>query len=280
MLKRYSSTEEFYREISPYLRENEAMNNLALGLSGIFVTKPERCFYESALIENGKLRGALVGSVYGGKHNLVASPISDASAAEGLFRDFVLTGLRVDNLVAELEAAEVYKRLIEATGRRTVLHAKQGIYRCRKVKLPAADSSLVFRAAEKSDVPVLAKWIEEFAAEAVPFDPPPDGVARAEERIGDRGAFLLSKNDQAVSMACWGRDVGTSCSVNLVYTPKEFRKHGFASVVTARLTHRLLEEGRRETCLYTDLTNPTSNKIYQEIGYEFVGHGIVYGISS
>jgi predicted GNAT family acetyltransferase len=30
----------------------------------------------------------------------------------------------------------------------------------------------------------------------------------------------------------------------------------------------MLDEGYKTTTLYTDLANPTSNKIYQEIGYE------------
>jgi uncharacterized protein len=36
----------------------------------------------------------------------------------------------------------------------------------------------------------------------------------------------------------------------------------------ASLSQRLLDEGRTFCFLYTDLSNPTSNRIYIDIGYE------------
>jgi predicted GNAT family acetyltransferase len=54
-----------------------------------------------------------------------------------------------------------------------------------------------------------------------------------------------------------------------VYTPLEFRRRGFGSAVTAHVTRLLLERGAR-VMLFTDAANPTSNGIYQEIGYRLV----------
>jgi hypothetical protein len=45
---------------------------------------------------------------------------------------------------------------------------------------------------------------------------------------------------------------------------------GYASALVAELTRRLLEGGRDYCFLYTDLANPTSNRIYQQVGYERV----------
>jgi GNAT superfamily N-acetyltransferase len=52
-----------------------------------------------------------------------------------------------------------------------------------------------------------------------------------------------------------------------VYTPREHRGRGIASYVVGELTRRGLEAGNR-MCLFTDRANPTSNKIYAELGYE------------
>jgi hypothetical protein len=41
----------------------------------------------------------------------------------------------------------------------------------------------------------------------------------------------------------------------------------YATFRVAALTQRVLDSGKRFCCLYTDLTNPTSNSIYQRIGY-------------
>ena len=53
-----------------------------------------------------------------------------------------------------------------------------------------------------------------------------------------------------------------------MYTPPEQRGHGYASAATAALSQLLLERGRRFCFLFTDLANPTSNHIYQTIGYQ------------
>jgi predicted GNAT family acetyltransferase len=53
-----------------------------------------------------------------------------------------------------------------------------------------------------------------------------------------------------------------------VYTPPESRRRGYGSAVTAAASQTQLDAGRRFVFLLTDLKNPTSNKIYQAIGYE------------
>jgi predicted GNAT family acetyltransferase len=54
-----------------------------------------------------------------------------------------------------------------------------------------------------------------------------------------------------------------------VYTPKEHRGRGIASAAVAEVSKLLLASGER-ACLFTDQANPTSNKIYEAIGYSRV----------
>jgi len=52
-----------------------------------------------------------------------------------------------------------------------------------------------------------------------------------------------------------------------VYTPPEHRGRGYAAAATAAVTRRLLDAGTREVLLFTDLANPTSNRLYRRLGY-------------
>jgi predicted GNAT family acetyltransferase len=63
--------------------------------------------------------------------------------------------------------------------------------------------------------------------------------------------------------------------VGPVYTPPEYRGHGYASALTADVSRRLREAGD-DVCLFTDLAKPTSNKIYATIGYRPVTDLISY----
>ena len=52
-----------------------------------------------------------------------------------------------------------------------------------------------------------------------------------------------------------------------MYTPPDCRRRGYASSLVAAITQQQLDEGRRFCFLFTDFANPTSNKIYQAVGY-------------
>ena len=71
----------------------------------------------------------------------------------------------------------------------------------------------------------------------------------------------------AVSMAKIGREFMGTAGVALVYTPPYFRGRGYATELVARLSQKWLDKGFARCVLYTDLANPTSNSIYQQIGY-------------
>ncbi len=53
-----------------------------------------------------------------------------------------------------------------------------------------------------------------------------------------------------------------------IMTPPYFRNKGYAGSCVAQLSQRILDEGYRYVSLFTDLANPTSNSIYQKIGYQ------------
>lgn len=71
-------------------------------------------------------------------------------------------------------------------------------------------------------------------------------------------------------MAGYTRELQTAIGIAFVYTPTYFRGNGYATSCVAQLSQMALEKGFRRCVLYTDLLNPTSNSIYQRIGYKAV----------
>ncbi len=81
------------------------------------------------------------------------------------------------------------------------------------------------------------------------------------------GEFWLWVTDGRAVSSVGGHDAAYGASrVGPVYTAPEHRGHGYAAAATAALTARLLADGVRP-CLFTDLANPTSNRVYARIGY-------------
>ena len=113
--------------------------------------------------------------------------------------------------------------------------------------------------------------------------------AEAEDRLtGSRrptaGILLWEDGGEPVSLAGWGGRTPNGIRIGPVYTPPTLRGRGYATALTAELSQRLLDGrvftgGRRFCFLYTDLANPTSNAIYERIGYRRVAESaeIVFG---
>jgi predicted GNAT family acetyltransferase len=78
-------------------------------------------------------------------------------------------------------------------------------------------------------------------------------------------------NGTTVAMAAAVRSSSVAATVGQVYTPPEHRGQGYASALVAQLSQHLLDRGAPRCLLFTDAANPTSNKIYQRIGYQWRG---------
>jgi predicted GNAT family acetyltransferase len=59
----------------------------------------------------------------------------------------------------------------------------------------------------------------------------------------------------------------------LNYSPS-LRGLGYGSNVVALLSDKILREDKKVVNLFTDLTNSTSNSIYQKLGYVKIGQDI------
>ena len=62
--------------------------------------------------------------------------------------------------------------------------------------------------------------------------------------------------------------------VGPVYTPPEQRRRGYAGAVTAAVTAAFYAAGAERVVLYTDAANPTSNAVYERIGYVHTADGL------
>ena len=114
----------------------------------------------------------------------------------------------------------------------------------------------------------MAAWLEAFHDEAQPHAPVADWRRLVEQRVR-AGQFRLWEDErQAVSVAGFSSVVAGVSRVGPVYTPPVHRRRGYGAAVTAQSTAAALKAGAKHVVLYTDLSNPTSNAIYQAIGYQ------------
>jgi hypothetical protein len=125
------------------------------------------------------------------------------------------------------------------------------------------------RIAAFEDRDLLLAWVEAFKQEALGAADPADVVADVDRWIARRGkAVHLWEDGEIVSLCGVGGPTPNGIRIGPVYTPPGLRGRGYASALVAAVSQAELDAGRTFVFLFTDLANPTSNHIYQEIGYE------------
>jgi hypothetical protein len=152
------------------------------------------------------------------------------------------------------------------TGRRSHVHLSMAMHSLTQVRDPARPAAGKLRQPERSEHGMLAAWEEEFAREAHI-----QSGGRVPQAVSSRlahGALWLWDDAGPVTMVGWAGPVSGVARVGPVYTPPEHRRHGYATTATAAVSRLILDRVADICMLFTDLANPTSNKIYAEVGYQ------------
>lgn len=265
----------FLTEAEPFLLADEARHNLMLGIAG---NVRIGSIYENFGLWLVRDRGeVLAAAVRTPPHNLILAQPRSPSALAALAE--AVEGEELPGVVgAEPEAAEFAELWTRHTGARARTNMRQGIYELERVQpLPSVPGSARVAAADDRELAV--HWFVAFAEESLHEGGPSSD--RVEEMIDHRlsspsaGILLWDDAGEPVSLAGWGGPTPNGIRIGPVYTPPDLRGRGYATALTAELSQRLLdgrlfEGGRRFCFLYTDLANPTSNAIYERIGYRRV----------
>lgn len=270
---RYAEVDAFLERAGPFLEEREAEHNLILGLSSQLL-RDARMFgeepYLAVVEEDGDVRGVAFRTP---PHNLVLSELDDERAIEPIVLAARQEFRSLPGVVGPKERAAQFAAAWEAaTGAKGRLELAQRAFRVDRVEPPQGVQGRM-RPYEPSDRELACRWMDAFTAEALPENAPhPESSEQFVDRRDEDpdGGLVLWEDGEAVSIAGYGGPTPNGIRIGPVYTPPELRGRGYGSAVTAALTQQLLDGGRRFCFLFTDLANPTSNSIYQRIGYRRV----------
>jgi predicted GNAT family acetyltransferase len=151
------------------------------------------------------------------------------------------------------------------TGGHSHCHMKMALHSLERVLDPPSPAPGSLRLARPEERELLIEWNDAFEHEAgVPVSG--HSAERVDEGFG-YGGWLVWDDQGPVSLVGVNRPVAQAVRVGPVYTPPEGRSRGYASAAVAAASRHSLAQGATRCLLYTDLANPTSNKIYAQVGY-------------
>lgn len=278
-LTTYVDAAAFLQVAQPGLEAQEALNSLLLGVCLRMRVLPEYVDALPYLVTVQEANELVTAGMITPPHNLVlAGQHPDNPTAQALIAaDLLERGWQPPGVLAPVEAAQ---RFIEVwqqrTGQSATLQMRQRLFELHTVHHPAYPAGAL-RLADEADRELLAHWLAAFGHEALGESAE---VSEETYKVADRAIrnrnYYFWDTDQPVALIGKGRPTVHCISIGPVYTPPELRGRGYASAGVAALSQALLTEGYRSCVLFTDLANPTSNSIYQKIGYRPIADFYLY----
>jgi GNAT superfamily N-acetyltransferase len=278
-VERFTDPVVFRDRTLDYLMADEPRHNLMIGVIGTLATVPDPYdTFHLWLIED---QGSVVlVSFMTPPFNMTVSVCGHDAAPEALARAIDEDGVRPPGITAAKPELDLFVRAWQRqTGQSAALRMSQRIYAATSVTPPPSPPQGAMRPATLADRDLLYGWILAFSDEALE-DPDPVRTERVLDlRLREDRPFLFVWENEGRRVSLVGTAGPTPSGIRIgpVYTPPEHRRHGYATALTAAVTERELRGGRTYCFLYTDLSNPTSNGIYQAVGYRPVCDSFDYG---
>jgi len=267
-LRRFGSVEAFLAVAEEFLVAREAEHSLILGICNTLLTSPgvyRDPPYLAAVIDGGRVVGV---STQTPPWDIALSEMDDAAAVDAVVEDRI--GEPPPGVIGP---AALARRFAEAWSHRTGvpnrIAMRERAFRLRAVIAPKPAPGGM-RAAGPADRDLVFDWLVRFVDEALGGDSAADIGQMADRWVagGNRTMQLWIDDGDPVSMTGVGARTPNGIRIAPVYTPPDRRGRGYASNLAAAAAQAELDVGRTFVFLSTDLANPTSNRIYQAIGFE------------
>ena len=265
--RRFDSIDTFVEVAGPFLEAREPQHMLSLGILG------DRRDTDS-WPDSGALAAALADyrvvatAIWTPPWNVVLSEIDDARAIDALAA--ALAGDPLGGVHAPAEHAEAFARAWAKRAGGTYRFSESQRSYVVDAVIPPDNVPGSLRRARPDDRDMMVDWMLAFDEEAMGSEAGRQQMVALVDAIltsPARTGYVWEVDTTPVSMCQAIGPTPHGIRIAAVYTPPEHRRRGYASAITAAVSEEQLEGGRRWCFLFTDVANPTSNHIYQTIGY-------------
>ncbi|ANU15553.1 GNAT family N-acetyltransferase [Planococcus halocryophilus] len=270
----YSDSSVFGERVAPLLNRNEDSNSLFLGILGQIQANQYDDYFLALAETNDEIVAACLMTP---PHALQLVVFRQWSEIEKEIADHLRNlGVKVSGIVGEQETSLLFaKAWTNHTKEQVKVLMDQGLYRIDAVNKGLQKSVGSWRVASNKDAKLLIEWYKLFEDETGidRHSTQEQATQRIEDFLERKEVYVWEVEGSIVSCMKKGRPSKNGITVSFVFTPKPYRTKGYARTLVAEVTDELLLE-YDFVMLYTDLANPTSNKIYREIGYEQIANPV------
>ena len=279
----YNNLKLYLQDVEEYLLRNEVKNNLPIGILYSLLDDKEvekNDLFLSRVTDNNK--NILLAIMTPPQNLIIVGENSDKTteAIKALIEYLSDNAIDIPGIIGEKILTEKFtEQWFIMRESEVELFMAQRIFKLTKLNQVAIATGK-FRKVKLDDLEIIKDWYIKFSQESLSKEVEEEKARNhVEKAIEAERYYGWEKDGVLVSVASRARNTKNAIAVNFVYTPVEYRGNGYATSTVARLSQKLLDEGYKYCCLFTDLANPTSNSIYKKIGYEPIADYLVYNFS-
>jgi predicted GNAT family acetyltransferase len=262
--------DQFAERVEAFLAERIERNVLATILINLRVSSfgpAQPLFAYSPGVGGGSVTAAAIRTP---PWPMIASGFDEPGLARELVERWLPEDPELDGVTAEPGTARAVVAAWSAlTGGRTKCARSEAMHVLRAVSEAENPAAGELRTATSAERELLLEWERGFMTETG------IGHGAQADRAVDRRLTARSQfiwwDEEPVSTAGLNPTVAGTARVGPVYTPPTQRCRGYATAAVAALSDHALASGAEQCMLFTDLANPTSNRIYASIGYQRCG---------
>ncbi|ENQ3078224.1 GNAT family N-acetyltransferase [Bacillus cereus] len=271
----YTNFTQFKNDVLPFLETYEQENNLILGV----LRSSQLPLFMATAIKGEELVFVMLQTHQRQVIVAKSAPLEKDDMRE-IAQQLAVAYPDVPGLIGEKQVVErLAEQLAGFQNKSIQIKMNQGVYGLKYVK-KQAESNGIFRRVELKEKDLIEDWVYCFCEDVNLAITKEEAVHTAAELIESKRLFGWEVEGRLVSMAAVTRPTKRNITINFVYTPVAERKKGYAFNCVSELSQSMLDNGYEMTSLYTDLANPTSNKIYKEIGYKLIMESVLLFLES
>lgn len=276
--------EDFLAHAGDFLRSRPALHNTPLtDVEKLRIRKPDAHGPVTAVFGRQEVRGEVHGVFcLTSRGRLGLTPLS-VEQTDALAARLAALGHSPAHVIADHDTATAFADSWQRhTGAAPALFWRTHLYRLGTLTPPRPSPEGRGRLTGATDREHVVRWCREFCVDVgeQPSIDLIDAGSWDDSRFGDRHfTFWESPEGTPVSMAASTSLIGGMVRIDPVYTPTHLRGRGYAGAVTVRASRAALDAGASDVVLFTDPDNPTSNALYQRIGYVHVADFAGYRFS-
>ena len=268
LITRFQDPLKFRNHVNEFLLQHEAENNMIFNILEGIISK--RYTGDNLMVSVEELGDIVLVAIMTPPKNIVLSFTQKLKSIYELIKFLELNEISIPGVFGFKKGSKKFAKLWCKNNKISYkMVMNERIYKLEKVNEQVLGKREFIKADQTHESKIL-NWTKLFIAEALPqeiSDFNEEYMQLIKDRIKNGRYFMLMDNNEPVSMVHKAGKTPNGNLINAVYTPPHLRRNGYATEVVANISKLILAEGNKFCFLFTDLSNSTSNKIYQDVGY-------------